>query len=220
MSKGLLKEKAINLRMEGYSVKEISDKLSISKSTSSIWVRDLILNEKAKQRLIVRRLNGYQKISLHWKNKNIEEEKKYGLVADDILSKISKDVYHYKLSCALIYWCEGSKGLNDLRFTNSDPELIKTFITLFRKAFKVDETKFRALIHLHEYHDESKQKKFWSDITKISENKFQKSYLKINTGKRIKENYPGCISIKYYDAKIFKELKALYKSFYKYIGMW
>jgi len=84
----------------------------------------------------------------------------------------------------------------------------------------VDETKFRALIHLHEYHDESKQKKFWSDITKISENKFQKSYLKINTGKRIKENYPGCISIKYYDAKIFKELKALYKSFYKYIGMW
>jgi len=94
MSKGLLKEKAINLRMEGYSVKEISDKLSISKSTSSIWVRDLILNEKAKQRLIVRRLNGYQKISLHWKNKNIEEEKKYGLVADDILSKISKDPVH------------------------------------------------------------------------------------------------------------------------------
>lgn len=219
MSKVLLKEKAVNLRMEGYSVKEISDKLNVSKSTSSVWVRDLILNEKAKQRLIDRQLIGYYKAAQHWKNKNVEEEKEYNLIANDILRKINLDIYQCKLLCALLYWCEGSKNSTGLGFTNSDPELIKTFITLFRKAFTVDETKFRALVHLHGYHNENEQKKFWSSITNIPESRFQKSYRKANSGKRIKKDYPGCISIRYYDSKVFKQLKALYRSFFKNMGV-
>lgn len=220
MAKILLKEKAISLRLEGYSIKEISDELSISKSTSSIWVKELILNEKAKQRLIGRRLTGYQKAALHWKNKNIEEQQGYQLAADKLINGIEKSEGYCKVFCALLYWCEGGKShQTSVGFTNSDPLLIKTFITLFRKSFAVDERKFRILMHLHSYHNEKNQKNFWSDLTGIPEHKFQKTYLKMNSGKRVREGYRGCVSIRYYDAKILKELKAIYNSFCKNIGV-
>lgn len=61
-----IKQKAFSLRSKGYSVKEISDKLNIAKSTSSLWVRYIKLNKKAKQRLRERRLLKYYKGSLSW----------------------------------------------------------------------------------------------------------------------------------------------------------
>jgi len=140
------------------------------------------------------------------------------LLADNLISKVDKNEYNLKLFCALLYWCEGSKGSNDVRFTNSDPLLIKTFINVFRKSFIIDENKFRILMHLHGYHDENTQKKFWSNITKIYN--FQKTYHKLNSKKRIKEGYQGCITIKYYDVKVLKELKAIYSSFCGNLGAW
>ena len=59
-----IKEKALELRRKGYSVKEIADELKIAKSTSSFWIRNILLNERAKQRLKKQRLIGYYKASL------------------------------------------------------------------------------------------------------------------------------------------------------------
>jgi hypothetical protein len=101
---------------------------------------------------------------------------------------------------------------------NADPEMIKYFLCAFRNSFNLKENKFRALIHLHKYHNAKKQLKFWSNITKIPANQFNKPYLKKNTGKNKKENYPGCISIRYYDKKVFKELVSVYKKLYKMRG--
>lgn len=221
MSKPELKEKAVGLRMNGLSIKEVSEELHVSKSTASLWLRNLKLNDEAKEKLAQKRLLRYYKTVLRWQEKSFQEEKQYNSKADSIIKQVNQNIYHIKLFCALLYWCEGSKGSkSDLRFTNSDPLLIKTFVTLFRKSFSVNESKFRILMHLHEYHDEAIQKKFWSNVTKIPKNKFQKTYLKKNSGKRIREGYQGCISIKYYDSKIFKEIKAIYSSFCKNTGEW
>ena len=45
------KQKAIELREKGYSLGEISDKLDISKSTASIWLRNVEISNKAILRL-------------------------------------------------------------------------------------------------------------------------------------------------------------------------
>lgn len=214
-----VKDKALRLRKKGYSIKEISDKLNIAKSTSSLWVRNLELDEKARERLVKRRLIGYYKTALRWKEKNIEEELKYTEVGDEVVSKVSRNNESLKLFCSLLYWCEGSKG-RVISFTNSDPLLIKTFLTTFRRGFTPNEKKFRILMHLHGYHNEKIQKNFWSKLTNIPRNQFNKTYHKLNTKKRIKENYQGCISLRYYDSKIAKELKAIYKSFVENMGTW
>ncbi|MDD5606483.1 MAG: hypothetical protein PHN37_01300 [Candidatus Pacebacteria bacterium] len=214
------KEKALILREKGYSIKEISKEINVAQSTSSVWVRNIKLNNRAKERLYKRKLLSYYKSSLSWNKKREEEKKHYFNIAKILVNKIKFDINQSKIYCALLYWCEGGKTYSSsVRFINSDPALVKTFLSLFRKAFKVNEGKFRVLMHLHSYHDEKKQKNFWSNLTKIPKSQFNQTYLKSNTKKRIKENYPGCIAIYYYDCKIIREIKAIYEVFSKKMGM-
>lgn len=203
-----LKEEAIALRKKGFSFREISETLHISKSTASLWLRDIKISKKARGRIIELSVNG--------RNKGIETNREKREVENDIIkNKVEKYFSNSaqlkidpKIACALLYWGEGTKciGNKSVSFMNADPEMIKYFLYVFRAAFNPEEKKFRALIHLHEYHSEKDQIKFWSNITKIPINQFNKSYLKKNTGKNKKENYPGCISIRYSNNKIYKEL--------------
>lgn len=212
-----LKDKAISLRKKGFSLKEISEKLKIAKSTASDWLKNVPLNQEAQERLKKKQILGQYKTQLINKQKRIKLLKKYLNESNKQLKRIifTKDIY--QLFCALFYWCEGNKRDSFIRFTNSDPKMIRNFLTLLRKSFLLDEKKFRALLHLHSYHNEKKQKEFWSKITQIPISQFNRSYLKKNTQKRLRKNYPGCIAISYYDAKIVKKLISLYNSFASYI---
>ncbi len=214
------KERAFNLRAKGYSITEIANKLSIAKSTSSVWLRDVKLNKNALKRLEKKELLSYYETSLRWKKKGLENKKKYDSLALGIINNIKKDPDHSKVYCSLLYWCEGGKTSDSyLIFTNSDPDLIQTFLNLLRRSFNIREDKFRILMHLHKYHNEEQQKVFWSKLTRISKDLFQKTYQKSNTGKRVKEGYQGCISLRYYDAKVAKEISSIYKNFSKYGGL-
>lgn len=210
----ITKEKALSLRKKGFSIKEIAAKLKIAKSTSSVWLKNVLLDKKAQKRLKKRRIFGQYKSRLIHFKKREEQQSKRHIRVEKILSKIEMSKELSKLCCALLYWCEGNKGRNALvRFTNSDPQLIQMFLFLLRKGFDINESKFRALIHLHQYHNEEKQKVLWHEMTKIPLNQFNRTYWKPNTGKRKHENYPGCIAISYYDAEVAKELTTIYNSF-------
>jgi len=208
------KQKAVLLRKQGYSFKEIARKLDVSKSTASIWLRDIKLDEKAKKRLLGRAKKGIMTMARRKRNK-VEKERlkflKQGLIKVKKLSNISCD--QAKIFLALIYWCEGTKTAdNTLKFANSDPTLIKFFMDMFYKGFNINSKKIKALIHLHDYHNEAHQINFWSKVTKIPPNQFYKSYRKFNTGKRTRLNYPGCITINYYDKLISREVFGLIKA--------
>lgn len=207
------KEKAIKLRRQGYSLKEISKILNIAKSTSSLWLSNVSLSTKAQSRLKSLKILGqYKSINTAHKKRVLQESILLGEVSQ-FLSKISITPGISKLCCALLFWCEGAKVNNLVKFTNSDPLLIKTFLHLLRTGFDINESKLRIIMHLHEYHKEKRQKVFWGKVTKIPLRQFHRSYLKPNTGKRKRLNYPGCVSISYYDAKVAKELAAIYNVF-------
>lgn len=207
-----VKAKAVVLRKRGYSLSEISEELKISKSTSSLWLTNVTLPKRAIERLTKKKILGQYKTIL------IRQEKRKRLIsffeekaASDLKTiRMSKNIS--KLLCALVYYCEGAKGTDRyVTFINSDPSLIQLFLFVFRKSFLIDESKFRLLMHLHTYHKENKQKLFWSNVTNIPIEQFMHSYRKPNTQKRIRENYQGCVSIRYYDAIIAKELLAYYR---------
>jgi len=208
------KEKALKLRQKGYSIKEISKVVDISKSTASLWVKTVKLNKKAVTILKDKQLAGYYKATIYFQNRRHREENQNLLEAKQIIDNVNKDINHCKIYCALLYWCEGGKSDKDgIRFINSDPILIKTFLTLFRKSFIIDEKKFRALMHLHNYHDERLQKNFWSKISEIPQNQFHKTFFKNNSGKNLKKDYPGCLAVSYNDRALARKIRTIYKSF-------
>lgn len=218
------KIQAVVLRKQGYSLKEISGTLHISKSTASLWLRGVIISSLAQKRLktlgISGTLRGLGTIQARWKSiqKGIKNEAE--IDTHQIFESISLDKGYYKLLCALIFWCEGGKrSPSEVRFINSDPKLVQTFLYLLRNGFDIKEQKLRALIHLHEYHNEIIQKKFWAQITQIPLKQFSKSYVKPHTGIRVRNNYPGCLSIGYSDGgRTLTVLKLLYTKFPEYLS--
>ncbi len=136
------------------------------------------------------------------------------------LCEIKFDVFFYKILASTMYWAEGGKEKSFLAFVNSDPAMIKSYLKALRKGFKLDESKFRCLIHIHEYHNEEMIKNFWSNITDIPLSQFSKSYLKPHTSKRVHNDYKGCIRIRYYDSMIAAEIRMIYNMLPKRMGVW
>lgn len=211
------KLKAVSLRKQGFSLNEISEQLSVSKSSASLWVRDILLSSTAKQRLIKKiELGRY----VSAENKKTQTRKKLDVLFNSALFLVSrnrkilcrKDIA--KILCALMYWCEGYKNTHSgVAFTNSDPKLIAAFLKLMRLSFPLDEKKFRACIHIHPYHSEKKQIEFWSLITTIPSNQFIKSFKKHNGSRNIRKDYPGCLSVRYHGTSISRELISIGKAF-------
>ncbi len=209
-----LEIKAKKLRLEGYSVKELHQTLGVSKSTISGWVENIKLSEKALERIQRNRTKGQLAAEKIIKEKTRQKNILADNFAEDLFKKVSLSRESILLFCTLIYQCEGSKNIRDsITFTNSDPVMIRTFMFLFRTSFKINENKIRILMHLHKYHNETIQKDFWSKITKVPKEQFNKTYLKPNSGKYKKEGYEGCIQIRYNDVSIGRKFKAVAKMF-------
>lgn len=212
-----LKEKrhAIKLRHEGKTMNEIAARVGVAKSSVSLWVRDLSLSPKAQARIASLQTAG-QRAS---QKALFERTRRNLLTARTDAEKVIRRVFITPdlalLSCSLLYWCEGAKDKNDKTFTfsNSDDQLVRAFMKLMRRALVLDERKFRVRMHLHEYHNEVLQKKFWSEVTNISEELFSKTYWKPHTSKTIKEGYPGCIHIEYYDVTVARKIYATARAF-------
>lgn len=215
------KETSLRLRKQGYSLKEISRQLNVSKGTVSLWVRDLTLSEKAKLRII-------EKIQ---KGRYVSAERKKErtrILAETLKENAAQELKNIQLSlvvkrllCAMIYWCEGAKDYHGgISFTNSDPYLTRLFIKLLIEGHGVDRKKFVARLHLHEYHQVKKQEKFWQDILQLKPSQFRQAYLKPHTGKRYRDNYPGCIALRYYDSILARELMFLAQSFTGGVVQW
>ncbi len=212
------KNKAIQLRKEGYSLFEISRKLGISKSTASLWLRDIVLKNSARKRLSQRSLIGYKKGQEILKRRRNVLRNEIKRNANKSLQRINLNNETKKLLCSLLFWAEGAKIDRHITFINSDPIMVKTFLKLLRSSFPIVEEKFRILVHVHEYHNNESIKSYWLSVTKIPLSKFNKTYLKPNTRKRIRKNYNGTVSIRYYDHKIAKELRMIYNNFAQMLG--
>ncbi len=194
--------------------------VGVAKSTAHLWTSKAKLSnaelEKLSARLLavkrqqVKKLAGINQRIREHNDAIIHEE------ARNFISSVNLTSDFKKLLCSVMFWCEGGKNARaGIQFINSDPLMVKKFLELFREAFQLDESKFQALVHLHEYHDPIRQLEYWSKVTSIPLRQFHKSYLKANTGKNIREGYPGCISVRYLDGSIGKLLKMIYIEFSK-----
>ncbi|QQG52970.1 MAG: hypothetical protein HY931_01910 [Candidatus Falkowbacteria bacterium] len=199
-----LKQKALRLRAKGCSFREISLALDVSKSTASVWARSVVLDTQAKLRIKKLGDDGRDngKKTICTKQQKILAEIDSGC---GVFKNRQYGIDDYKLFLALLYWGEGAKTKNRLVFINSDPAMIRVYMFLMRKSFIIKEEKFHALLHLHEYHNKEEMLNFWSKITGISKNQFS-IYNKPHTGINKKEGYKGCLSIRYGDSRILKEV--------------
>ena len=89
--------------------------------------------------------------------------------------------------------------------------MTQVFLISLEKGFNIDRSKIKVNLHLHQYHRENIQKRFWSKKLNLTESQFNKTFWKKNSHKTIRTGYPGCIRICYYSKEIVDKIKALYQ---------
>lgn len=135
-----------------------------------------------------------------------------------VVNSISlSDKEKIKLLTALLYWCEGSKypSSSAVTMVNSDPDLMRTFIHLFRYAFKLDELKFHVHLQIHTTHDYKKIREYWSKLLHIPEVQFIKPTITKPKGGKHRNQYLGTCTVKYSDYRILLKLMGIYETFAK-----
>jgi len=201
------------LRQAGYSLAEISRKLGISKSTASLWLRDVEINPDGQARL--KKHSDTGRLSGVAANKAKRQQRWQEMAEQAIFFEKSLTEYtvdQCKVFLAMLYWGEGAKTGRRLIFMNSDPALVKTYLFLLRRSFPIDESKIKATLHLHSYHNQTEMIDFWSALTGINKISFS-IYNKANSGSNIKSGYKGCLSIRYGNARILDEIMLIIDRF-------
>jgi len=190
-------QQARNLRKNGSSSKVIAQILGISDSTVLRWCYDIKATKE----------NGFSK---HQK----EIYKAVEMKAQNVLQDFNFTVNNAKILTTILYYCEGSRypTINCVCFTNSDPEIVKLFIRLFRLGFKPNEHKFRVHLQLHSTHNKLEAKKYWADLLKIDESQFYKPTITNPTNRMKRLVYRGTCSVRYYDFKIVHEILGIWKN--------
>ena len=81
----------------------------------------------------------------------------------------------------MLYWAEGSKDRNTLRFSNSDPEMVRFFVTFLRSYFELADESIRITCHLFADHVERQHEieRFWLDTLGLRESSLCKSIVNV-----------------------------------------
>lgn len=197
---------AIELRKAGWSYKRIEKRISVSRGTLSVWLRDIELSEKQKKELIATQARGwYKSAKVRQKRRELETTELANLGKKEA-GKLMKDPLFI---CGLsLYWAEGAKHRGEtVKFTNSDEKMIPVMMRWFREICKVPEEKFRVGLHVHNLHIRKDVKSFWSSITGIPENQFHKIYVKKSSLKQRRNVlYNGTCGIIIHDRKLFRRI--------------
>jgi len=118
-----------------------------------------------------------------------------------------------KIILSILYLGEGAKHTSSqmLSLGNSNPAIIKFFISLLKNCYNVDETKFRARIQCRFDQEVNKLEKFWRDVTKIKAKQFYPTYIDKRTAGKptMKKDYKGVCTIHYFNTEIQLELELL-----------
>lgn len=186
------RKQAIELRKHGLSYSEILRIVPVAQSTISSWCRDITLNDSQKDHILRLREEGVKRGAYirHKKSESLKQS-----LHTSAISKVGKITNRelWLIGTAL-YWAEGSKQRSKaksqgVKFTNSDPYMIKIFDLWLTKIQNISTANINYEIYLHEsmISEKSRVISYWSKILEKPEDKFDRIYLKRN---KISKSYP------------------------------
>lgn len=183
------REEARRLRALGWTMPDIAAELGVSRSSVSLWTRDVPVERGPRRRLRPRPPNVLERR----KAAEIADLLEAGRVRIGTLSE--RDLL---VAGVALYAGEGTKRDGMVVFANSDPAMIALFCTWLRRFFEVDERRLRVSLYLHEGLDLPAAQLHWSEVTGIPIDQFSRPYRAVpNAGIRNNKHEHGCVSVRY-----------------------
>ena len=193
--------RARGLRAQAWTLGEIAEELGVSKSSVSLWVRDVRFDEAAAdERSRTRHEAGATRarqrgpnVLQRRKQAEIDEGHRDGLARVGRLS--DRDLL---IAGTMLYAGEGAKTDGDVKLANTDPRMIELFCKWLRHFFDVDEARLRVRLYLHQGLDLEEASCFWSDLTGIPRTQFGKPWRAVPDPSIRHSKHPlGCVTVNY-----------------------
>lgn len=214
-----LKNKALELRKSGLSIRNIESKLRIPRSTLSGWFRTIKLSHEQKRKLQNDFLKGLAKArekAVLWHRTEKEKRmQKATLEASEVLNKIDvNDKQLLELALAILYLGEGTKANDETAIGNSDPLILKFFLAIAKNVYNLDPTKIRCQLNLRADQDPHALKEFWAKELGLSINNFK--YVTLDQRTKRSKTYPtykGVCQVRWGNAAVQRRLIFLSRMF-------
>lgn len=201
------REAARSLRQDGFSIGEIATRLHVSKSTISIWVRDIELTSSQQMRLEERQYR--------WRAQH------RGAKANQYTARKQRELYQqagrlrarqrsplHMMGC-MLYWAEGSKTKrNSVYFVNSDPDMMVLFIRFLREEFDIGDEIFRLQIHCHSSDTDEHNRiiSYWTQLLQLPVSSVQKIQIKKGSDKRKNRLENGICALQVHRSEIVQHI--------------
>lgn len=186
------RNQARDLRAQGYKLFEIAEQLGVSKSSVSLWVRDVDFvprdprygrwrPDRKPSSLSVRKQEEIERLCA-------EGKARIGRLSDR----------EFLVAGVALYAGEGAKTEGAVKFANTNPQMVLLFCAWLRRFFAVDEKRLRLRLYLHEGLDLAAAERFWSELTGIPTAQFGKPYRAVPDASIRQSKHPmGCPSVIY-----------------------
>lgn len=175
MAKSTERNNALLLRKQGKSIKEIAQRVGVSKSSVSLWCRDIELTPQQVEALDRKMLYGsYRGRIIAAQLKKQEKSARIAKMKEDGRSLLAtmtpRDLFLLGLG---LYWGEGTKS-GAVKFTNSNPVLIQLFMEWMKKTWGVSRKQltFLVLINIKHRNRLSEVLKYWSRVLRVPKSQF------------------------------------------------
>ena len=192
MSKSIQHLKAVKLRKEGKSIKEIAKKLSVSPGSVSVWCRHIHLT-KSQIKILEKRTKDpfYGNRSKYLISIKQAKNLKIQRLMDKGINEVGKITKRelFLIGIAL-YWAEGFKKDKQAGFANSDPKMIKTYIKWLKDCFgyKNEDLLPRITINVSHNYRANEIQNYWSTIINVPAENFGKPFYQKTIWKKTYEN--------------------------------
>jgi hypothetical protein len=168
---------------------EIAAVVGVSKSSVSLWARDVEFTPRPRSKAIRRAPDALQRR----KQAEIERLLREGVARVGTLGR-----KEFLVAGAALYAGEGAKTDGQVLFANTDPRLVAFFCAWLRCFFDVDECRLRIRLYLHQGLDLDEASDFWARLTGIPREQFQKPYRAIpDASLRRTKHVNGCVAVRY-----------------------
>ncbi|MEU6677833.1 hypothetical protein [Streptomyces sp. NPDC046925] len=196
-----LRERARELRLQGWTYDRIQLELGCSKSSISLWVRDLPKPERrnpSEQAKLAARKRWDHELAM----RDGERQRTKEAARQAVGTLSDRELF---LAGVVLYWAEGGKdkAYNELhterlQFINSDPNVISLYLR-WLELLGVERERMRFRVSIHESADVKEAEEFWAGLVGVDAATLQRATLKKHNPRTNRKNistaYRGCLTV-------------------------
>jgi transcriptional regulator with XRE-family HTH domain len=212
---------AERLRLEqGLSYGEISERIGVSKSTLSNWLKQIHLAPEQEERIRERMESNQSVFVAYARQINKERFRRARVTAFQsgvgIVSNLPDDNAIHELALAMLYLGEGDKTGNRIQIASVDSHILRYFLWAMEKLYEVHTMQMSFRLNLIEVARslEFQMIDWWAKQLFCSPSQFMKTQFdRRSKYTNITNDYHGVCTITYNDTYLYERLVGVYSSY-------